>query len=167
VKAAQVLVALVFALALQTFVPTRFVDAVLVVVVFTGLNFGPAAGLLAGSVGGLAQDALSSGILGVSGLSKTVVGFMAGVVGSQVIVQHVLPRLLVFIGATAVHGICFFGLYAMLEGRDMSFSAALLGGQAAGNGLLGLFAYKVLEALPGMAEQRRRMSRGSIARRLD
>jgi rod shape-determining protein MreD len=159
-------VALILALALQTVVPTSFLDPVLVVVVFTGLSYGPAAGLLAGSVGGLAQDSLSSGILGVAGLSKTVVGFLAGAIGSQFIVQHLLPRLLIFIAATAVHGICFFGLYAMLEGRGISVPFDRLAAQAAGNGLTGLLAFKLLEALPGMAD-RRRISRSRIVRRLE
>jgi rod shape-determining protein MreD len=165
-RTAQVLVALILALALQTVVPAPFLDPVLVVVVFTGLSFGPAAGLLAGSFGGLAQDSLSSGILGVAGLSKTVVGFLAGAIGTQFIVTHLLPRLLMFIAATAVHGICFFGLYAMLEGRGVSVPTELLTAQAAGNGLLGLLAFRLLEALPGVAD-RRRLSRNNIARRLD
>ena len=41
-------------------------------------------------VGGLAQDVLSGGIVGVSGLAKTVVGFLSGVVGTQLIVTGVL-----------------------------------------------------------------------------
>jgi rod shape-determining protein MreD len=164
-KTAQVLVGLILALALQTVVPASFLDPVLVVVVFTGLNFGPAAGLLAGSVGGLAQDALSSGILGVAGLSKTVVGFAAGAIGTLFIVQHVLPRLLLFVASTGVHGICFFGLYAMLQGRGVSVPTELLAAQAAGNGLMGILAFKLLEALPGFSDRRR--SRSRITRRLD
>ena len=32
------------------------------------------------------QDALSSGVIGIGGLAKTVVGFLAGVIGQQFIV---------------------------------------------------------------------------------
>ena len=62
------------------------VDLVLVVVVYVALTSGPVAGLLAGTVGGIVQDALSSGILGMGGLAKTVVGFLAGRFGTQFIV---------------------------------------------------------------------------------
>ena len=58
---------------------TPTVDLVLVVVVYIALTGGPVAGLLAGTVGGLVQDALSSGILGMGGLAKTVVAFWPAV----------------------------------------------------------------------------------------
>ena len=35
----------------------------------------PVTGMLAGTVGGLAQDALAGGIVGIGGMSKTIVGF--------------------------------------------------------------------------------------------
>ena len=47
----------------------------LIVVVYVGIKSGPVTGLLAGTVAGLIQDALSSGILGIGGLAKTLVGF--------------------------------------------------------------------------------------------
>ncbi|HEY8549588.1 MAG TPA: rod shape-determining protein MreD, partial [Vicinamibacterales bacterium] len=79
--ALTVVLATIVALALQTAVVPFIVgrggsiDLVLVVVVWTALQFGPAAGLLAGSAAGLAQDALSGGIIGVGGIGKTLVGF--------------------------------------------------------------------------------------------
>ena len=82
------------ALALQTTLARLLVrgtarcDLVLVVVVYVALTMGPATGMLAGTVAGLAQDALSSGVIGIGGLAKTVVGFLAGVVGTQFIVAR-------------------------------------------------------------------------------
>ena len=54
------------------------VDLVLVAVVYVALVHGAAAGILAGTFGGLVQDAVSSGILGIGGLAKTLVGFTVG-----------------------------------------------------------------------------------------
>jgi hypothetical protein len=71
VRAALALAAIVVALTLQTTIAglgiggAVAVDFVLVVVVYVGLTMGPIAGLAAGTVAGLAQDALSSGILGM------------------------------------------------------------------------------------------------------
>ena len=73
--------ALALALVLQTTVAhvvvrgTAAVDVVLVVVVYVALSFGPTAGLLSGAAAGLAQDALATGIIGIGGLAKTVVGY--------------------------------------------------------------------------------------------
>ena len=84
--------ALVLALVLQTTLAqvvvrgTGAVDLVLVVVIYIAISSGAATGLLAGAAAGLAQDALSSGILGIGGLAKTVVGFVIGMVASQFIV---------------------------------------------------------------------------------
>ena len=50
-------------------------DLVLVVVVYVALTTGPVSGMLAGSVAGLIQDALSSGVIGIGGLAKSIVGF--------------------------------------------------------------------------------------------
>ena len=74
----------------------------------------PTTGLLAGAAAGLAQDALSSGILGIGGLAKTVVGFVIGMVASQFIVVRPLPRFVVFFAATILHATVFMGLYELL-----------------------------------------------------
>jgi len=98
VKAVGVIVAVAVALALQT-TAARFlvrgsvvVDLVLVVVVYVALTSGPAAGLLSGAFAGLVQDALSSSVIGIGGLAKTLVGFLAGIIGTQFIVTASLPR---------------------------------------------------------------------------
>ena len=88
---------------------TAALDLVLVVVVYVGLTVGPISGLVAGTVAGLVQDALGSGILGIGGLAKTVVGYLAGVVGTQFIVAASVPRFVVFALATAVHAALFMG----------------------------------------------------------
>ena len=75
-------------------------------------------GLLAGTVAGLIQDALSSGILGIGGLAKTIVGFLSGVLGTQFIVTAPLPRFLLLLLATALHAAIFMGLYTLLNLRQ-------------------------------------------------
>ena len=101
-KALRVALAIVAALFVQTTLSPLLgraaigVDLGLVVVVFTGLLMGPSAGLLTGSVTGLVQDAIASGIVGLSGLSKTLVGFGAGVFGTMFIVTRPVPRFVGF-----------------------------------------------------------------------
>ena len=64
------------------------------------------------------QDALSSGILGIGGLAKTMVGFAAGVLGTQFIVTAPLSRFVVFVLATILHAAVFMGLYILLDLRQ-------------------------------------------------
>jgi rod shape-determining protein MreD len=170
-KTAGVLLALAGALALQTTLAGltiggggTAVNLVLVAVVYAALAFGPVPGLLAGSAGGLAQDALAGGIIGIGGLSKTIVGFFVGVLGAQFIVAQTLPRLVMFVGATIVHELCFQSLYALVEARTFSLRWVPLLMQAGANGVVGIIAFKIVELGPGLL-QRRDDRRNTIGRR--
>lgn len=131
------------------------IDLVLVAVCFCALAWGPAAGLLAGTLGGLAQDALSGGVLGVGGFSKTLVGFLAGAVGTQFIVAQFVPRLLVFIAGTFVHQLVFWGLYALIEQRPTAVPWTSVAMQALINAAIGLVVFQIIELAPGFAARRR------------
>jgi len=159
-KIAGVVVATALALALQTTL-ARFlvrgsgIDLVLVVVVYAALSYGPVTGLLTGTFAGLLQDALSSGIIGIGGLAKTVVGFVAGAIGTQFIVAQAPTRFVVFFAASVVHGALFIGLYELLDLRDFGTPYAAVAAQALGNAIIGVVAFKVAELLPGAVERRR------------
>jgi rod shape-determining protein MreD len=170
-----VCLAIAAALALQTTL-ARFaigsgtaVDLVLIVVMFTGLTMGPVAGMFTGSIGGIVQDVLAGGVVGVAGLTKTIVGFLAGVTGSQFIVANALQRFLVFVAGSVVNGLCYIGLYALIGPREDALAFTRLLGQAAGNGAVGILVFQLVETLPGALQRRRsvRGSRGTLARRLD
>ena len=158
-RTAGVVLATALALALQTTL-ARFIrggagiDLVLVVVVYAALSFGPVTGLLTGTFAGLVQDALSTGVIGVGGLAKTIVGFLAGVIGTQFIVAHPLPRFVVFLAAALLHAALFMGIYELLGLRDFSAPAGRVVGQALGNAVLGLVVFKVAESLPGAVDRR-------------
>ena len=160
-KAAGVVVAVAAALALQTTLArfvirgTVAVDLGLVVVVYIALTSGPVTGLLAGTLTGLLQDALASGILGIGGLAKTIVGFLAGVIGTQFIVAQPLPRFVVFFAATLLHAVIFIGLYVVLDLRRYGAVYAGVTGQALGNAIVGVVAFQLVELLPGAIERRR------------
>lgn len=149
------------ALVLQTTM-TRFVvrgtaavDLVLVVVVAVALMSGSVTGLLAGTVAGLLQDSLSTGIIGIGGLAKTIVGFLAGVIGTQFIVARPLPRFVVFFGATVVHQAITIGLGVLLGLRLFGSPYAEVAGEALGNALVGVAALQLVDLLPGAVERRR------------
>ena len=138
-------------------------DLVLVVVVYLALTMGPATGLLAGALAGLVQDALSSNVIGIGGLAKTLVGFLAGIIGTQFIVVHTLPRFVVFFSATVLHAVVFMGLYVLLDLRHFGTPYAAVGGQAVGNAVVGVVLFQLVELLPG-AMEKRRAQRGRIRR---
>jgi rod shape-determining protein MreD len=169
-RAAGVLAGLVLALLLQTTLAgfsmegATLVNLVLVAVVYVALAFGATTGLLAGMGGGLVQDALAGGIIGIGSLPKSLAGFVVGLLGAQFIVSQPLPRFVMFVGATVVHELCYQGLFALVEFRPFALQWSTVAMQALINGLVGLLAFQVVEGTPGLV-QRRRMRRASIRRR--
>jgi rod shape-determining protein MreD len=161
VKIAASLIAIAVALALQTTLAslvirgTAALDLVLIVVVYLALVSGPVSGLLLGSVAGLVQDSLSSGIIGIGGLSKTMVGFLAGLLGTQFIVTAPLSRFMVFVLCTLVNAGIFMGLYTVLGLRQFDDPWTPVLSQAVGNGIVGVVGAQLIELLPGLRDRRR------------
>lgn len=161
-RVAGVLTALAGALAVDTAL-ARYtvpqgppVDLVLVVVVGVAIRAGAAPGLVIGTVGGLLQDALSGGVLGVGGLTKTMVGFLTGAAAQRFLVTSPVPRFVVFFVATLVHALAFAAVYAMLPrmgGFEVPYRAVLT--QATANGVVGLVSLEILGWAP-LAWRRRR-----------
>ena len=186
-KAASVGLAIALALAVQTTL-ARFVigggvrvDLVLVVVVYIALTSGSVTGVWTGTVGGIAQDALSGGIIGVGGLAKTIVGFVVGVTGAQFIVARPQHRFVVFVAASLAHAICFHGLYVMLPSAVATWQGSFSGvvdsggvaapytavaGEALANALVGVVAFQLIEFGPGVLERRRLQRSRVLSRRL-
>jgi|SRR5688572_24373694 hypothetical protein len=189
-RGASIALMIAIALALQTSLArfltpgANLLDLVFVAVVYIALTGGAGAGLIAGAVAGLAQDALSAtgtseiavgsgmvttrSIIGIGGLAKTAVGFVAGIIGSQFIVTRPLPRALVFFTATVAHAIMFEGLYRVLDPRYVQTSNGVMFSQAGVNAVVGVLVFQIAEMLPGFVDHRRSMGGGMrINRRLD
>ena len=160
-RTAAAAAAILIAMALQTTLAglvirgTAAIDLVLIVVVYIALKSGPVTGLLAGTVAGLIQDALSTPILGIGGLAKTLVGFLSGVLATQFILNGPLPRFVLLLMATALHAAIFMGLYVLLDLRDFPDPLPAVIGQALGNGLVGVVGFQLIEWLPGFVDRRR------------
>ncbi len=107
-------------------------------------------------------------IIGIGGLAKTVVGFFAGIIGSQFIVARPLPRALVFFTATVAHAIIFVGLYRVIDrGYELTTYGAIFR-QAGANALVGVLVFQIADFLPSFVDRRRPMGGGMrINRRLD
>jgi rod shape-determining protein MreD len=161
VKTAVIILAVVVALALQTTIArfvvtgTVAVDLVLVAVVYVALTSGSVTGLVTGTVSGLIQDSLSTGVIGIGGLAKTIVGFVAGIIGTQLNIAEPVARFVVFFAATVVHQAITIGLGAVLGLRPFGTPYAGVAGEALGNAVVGVAALQLSELLPGAVERRR------------
>jgi len=169
-KTTHIVVLLALALLVQTtLVPVVAgggapVDLVLIVVVLAALQRGPVVGLWTGTFAGLVQDALSGGIIGVSGLTKTVVGVVAGVAGSRFILGTVWHRLAILITASFMHAFCYLGIYTLIGPEGPAVPIGIVAVQAAVNALVGVVALFVVGAAPGLFD-RFRHGRRPLSRR--
>jgi rod shape-determining protein MreD len=169
-KTAWIGLALAVALALQTTgAPVLAdlgvtVDLVLVLVVLVAIASGPVGGLWAGTVGGLVQDALSGGVIGVGGLAKTVVGYVVGAFAVQFNVSRPWHQALVVFFASLVHAAGFVGLYGLLSDDRPITSYGRVLTQATANAVVGLGVALAVSAAPEMLT-RRRLRRRRLTRR--
>ncbi len=168
-RAAGIIVAIALALALQTTIArfvvagTAAVDLVLVVVVYVALSSGSVPGMMTGTVAGLIQDSLATGIIGIGGLAKTIVGFVTGIIGTQLNIAEPVARFVVFFAATVVHQTIVIGLGAVVGLRAFGVPYAAVAGEALANAVVGVAAFQLTELLPGAVE-RRRMGRTRLRR---
>jgi rod shape-determining protein MreD len=140
-------------------------DLVLVSVVAAGLQWGPVAGLIGGTIGGLMQDVLAGDVAGVGGLAKTLVGFAAGVIGAQFVMTQASGRALVVALATPIHRLMMLGFTALIDERWPGIG---WGAMLAEVGINACVAFAVLHGvatLPGALTRWRANRRASLGRR--
>jgi len=106
-------VTVVLALLLQAFFPIYFHWAgylelpLLVTLYFALRKRNPSSGLLLGMAVGLLQDSLSRTPLGLYGIAKTLVGFVASSLGARIDVEHPIARFLLTVAFYLFHHAVF------------------------------------------------------------
>lgn len=117
----QLKIALIVALAIilqsslrKVWSPLAYVDLPLIVVVYFALQREVLRALLVGVVCGLAMDALSSGLLGAGGFSKTLTAYLVVTLATRVMLDNPLLRIPVLAGAVVLDETVFVLLHRML-----------------------------------------------------
>jgi rod shape-determining protein MreD len=140
-------------------------DFVLVGVMFAGLQWGPVAGMLAGTMGGLLQDVLAGEIVGLGGFAKTLVGFAGGVIGIQFVLSRAIARTGLVMGASLLHRLILLTMYGLIDQEWPAVSWGAMLAEMLVNGLAALVTFQVTAALPGVINRQRASRRSSLSRR--
>jgi rod shape-determining protein MreD len=140
-------------------------DLVLVGVVYASLQWGRVAGMIAGTIGGLTQDLLSGGVVGVGGLAKTLVGFAAGTVGTQFVLVKPRARMLIVAVASIGHRLIMILTASIITQQwpGLPWRAILV--ETLINALAGLLVFHLQEALPAAVDRGRMSRRSTFTRR--
>ena len=141
------------ALVLQAWLPRVlgnhvWFDLPLVVTVYFALSRrSPIEGTLMGGALGIFEDALTQHAIGINGIAKTVVGFLAASVGVRIDVENYTIRLLLTFLLSLMSSAIFVFIYRILLGLtlDWSWIGELL--KALGNSVIALMAFPLLDRL--------------------
>src|SRR5216110_1924633 len=98
--------------------PLAYIDFPLIIVVYAALQRNSLRAILFGTFSGLAVDALSGGLLGANGFSKTLVAYIVSEIARRVYMDNLLLRIPVIAGACLLHDLIYYGLH-WLFGRSL------------------------------------------------
>src|SRR6202045_4163282 len=147
--------ATIVALFLQTSVPVYFpkfavLDLPLLLTIYFGLSRrNPSSGLLLGMVIGLLQDSLSGPTipLGLYGIAKTIVGYLASSIGARLDTEHPAARFALTIFFFVLHQGSITLTRRLLLAEPEAWFTLRLGIAAAVNAVVAVFVFMLLDRL--------------------
>jgi rod shape-determining protein MreD len=94
-------------------------DLPLIVAIFFAVSRrSPATGTLTGAAIGLLQDALTGQPVGVNGMAKSVIGYIAASIGLRVDVESLSTRVVINFGFSLLNSLLLFLIYRRLLGQQ-------------------------------------------------
>lgn len=115
----KITVALIIAILLQWTLrnvaePFAYIDFPLIIVVYAALQRNSIKALFYGTVAGIAVDALSGGLLGANGFTKTLIAYIITEIVRRVYLDNLLLRIPVIAGASVINSLVFYGMNRLL-----------------------------------------------------
>jgi rod shape-determining protein MreD len=102
-------------------------------------------GIGLGTVLGMLQDALSHGYIGIFGIAKAVVGYLAASASTRFELESLVGRTVLTGVFVLVHNLCVAALQHALLETPPPFQPAALGSAVLVNAALGLLLFQVLD----------------------
>src|SRR6266852_9383017 len=97
--------------------PFAYIDFPLIIVVYAALQRNSIRAILFGTISGLAVDALSGGLLGANGFTKTLIAYIVSEIARRVYLDNLLLRIPVIAGACLVNELVYYGMHKVF-GRE-------------------------------------------------
>jgi len=123
-------------------------DLPLVITIYFALGRrSPIHGTIMGAAMGLFEDALSHHAIGLNGIAKTMVGFLAASVGIHIEVENQIIRLLLNFSLSLLSSCIYFFTYRFLLGLSLDWSWLTELFRAIGNSLIAIVLFPLLDRL--------------------
>lgn len=115
----KITIALIIAVLLQWTLrnvaePFAYIDFPLIIVVYAALQRNAMRALFYGTLAGIAVDALSGGLLGANGLSKTLIAYVVSEIARRVYLDNLLLRIPVIAGACLLDDLAYYSMHRLL-----------------------------------------------------
>jgi rod shape-determining protein MreD len=128
--------------------PYDWFDLPFVVTVYFALGRrNPIQGTIMGAAMGLFEDALTHHAIGINGIAKTAVGFLAASVGVRIEVENQIVRLLLTFSLSLLSSAIYLFVSRFLLGLALEWSWLTELLRAVGNSLIALVLFPVLDRL--------------------
>lgn len=125
--------------------PLAYVDLPLIIIVYAALQRDAIKAVLFGSIAGLAIDALSGGLLGANGFSKTLVAFVVSELARRVYMDNLLLRIPVIAAASMMDDMVYYGLHRLLGQEPSVAVVTTVAYTLIGTTIAGTFIYLLLD----------------------
>jgi rod shape-determining protein MreD len=154
-RAGAIIIATLLALVIQAWFPLHLaraamLDLPLLVTIYFGLSRrNPSTGLLLGMAIGLLQDSLSGPTvpLGLYGIAKTIIGFLASSIGGRLDTEHPVSRFALTAGFFVVHQGLIAVTRRILLAQPEPWFTLKLALAALINGVVAVFLFLLLDRL--------------------
>jgi rod shape-determining protein MreD len=128
--------------------PYDYFDLPLIVTVYFALGRpSPIQGTLMGAAMGLFEDALSHHAIGINGIAKTTVGFLAASLGIRIDVENQTIRLILIFVLSLLSSAIFVFIFRYLLGLDLQWRPQIELLRAVGNSLIALVLFPLFDRL--------------------
>lgn len=166
----KITIALVIAVLLQWTLrnvaePLAYVDFLLIIVVYAALQRNAIRAIIFGTVAGIAVDALSGGLLGANGFSKTLIAYAVSEIARRVYLDNLLLRIPVIAGACLLDDLVYYGMHRMLGQESSAPVVETIAYSLIGTTIAGTLAYLVMENFMAEVPKRNRKRDVFVQRR--
>jgi rod shape-determining protein MreD len=154
-------IALVIAILLQWTLrnvaePLAYIDFPLIIIVYAALQRNAMRAIIFGTIAGIAVDALSGGLLGANGFSKTLIAYAVSEAARRVYLDNLLLRIPVIAGACVLDDLVYYGLHRLLGQEPSAQVLVIISYTLIGTTIAGTLVYLILEKFVAETPQRRK-----------
>jgi rod shape-determining protein MreD len=148
----KITIAIIIAIVLQWTLrnvaePLAYIDFPLIIVVYAALQRNSIKAILFGTISGLAVDALSGGLLGANGFSKTLIAYIVSEIARRVYMDNLLLRIPVIAGACLLNNLVYYGLHRLLGQQPAGQVLVIMAYSLIGTTIAGTIVYLILDSV--------------------